>query len=155
MNATIDKFVNAKNIALIGVSVVKQKFGNFLMTELTKKGYTIFPVHPTLKEVNGVKCYSDVNELPDYVTNLILVVQPTVTEQIVSQLKGSPIKRVWMHKGAGKGSASAAAIKICKELGIEVVYGFCPMMFFSRSGMHSIHFWLRKKFGEVPAEFAK
>ena len=155
MNATIEKFVNDKNIALIGVSIVKQKFGNFLMTELAKKGYTIFPVHPTLKEVNGMKCYADINELPDQVTNLILVVQPTVTEQIVSHLKGSSIKRVWMHKGAGKGTASPAAIKICKDLGIEVVYGFCPMMFFSRSGMHSIHFWLRKKFGEVPAEFAK
>lgn len=155
MNATIEKFVNDKNIALIGVSIVKQKFGNFLMTELAKKGYTIFPVHPTLKEVNGMKCYADINELPDHVTNLILVVQPTVTEQIVAQLKDSSIERVWMHKGSGKGTASAAAIKICKEQGIEVVYGFCPMMFFSRSGMHSIHFWLRKNFGKLPAEFAK
>ena len=155
MNAIIEKFVNDKNIALIGVSTAKQKFGNYLLTELTKKGYGIFPVHPTLKEVNGMKCYGDIFELPDHVTNLILVVQPTVTEQIVAQLKGSSIKRVWMHKGAGKGSASAAAIKTCNDMGIEVVYGFCPMMFFSRSGMHSIHFWLRKKFGEVPAEFAK
>jgi len=155
MKATIEKFINDKNIALIGVSVVKQKFGNFLMTELTKKGYTIFPVHPTLKEVNGVKCYAAINELPGNVTNLILVVHPTVTEQIVSQLKGSSIKRVWMHKGAGKGTASPAAIKTCKDLGIEVIYGFCPMMFFSRSGMHGLHFWFRKTFGEVPVEFAK
>jgi uncharacterized protein len=155
MNATIDKFVNDKNIALIGVSVVKQKFGNYLLTELTKKGYTVFPVHPTLKEIDGIKCYADINELPEQVTNLILVVQPAVTEQIVSQLKGSSIKRVWMHKGAGKGTASPAAIKICKDLGIELVYGFCPMMFFLGTGMHGFHFWLRKTFGEVPVEFVR
>lgn len=155
MNAVIEKFVSDKNIALIGVSTDKQKFGNALLAELTKKGYNVFPVHPTLAEIDGIKCYSDVKTLPDYVTNLVLVVKPQVSEQIIYQLKDSPIQRVWMHRGAGKGSASAAAIEACKEIGIEVVYGFCPMMFFSPSGLHSFHFWLRKKFGKVPVEYLK
>jgi len=153
MKAIIEKFVSDKNIALIGVSANKQKFGNALLQELTKKGYTIFPVHPSLTEVNGVKCYPDVETLPDYVTNLIIVVKPEMTETIVSQLNDSSIRRVWMHRGSGKGVASTAAIETCRKSGIEVVYGFCPMMFFSPSGIHSFHFWLRKKVGKVPAEF--
>ena len=56
MNAVIEKFVSDKNIALIGVSANNQKFGNILLVELTKKGYTVFPVHPELSEVNGIKC---------------------------------------------------------------------------------------------------
>jgi uncharacterized protein len=154
MNTIIEKFVSDKNIALIGVSKDKQKFGNALLSELTKKGYTVFPVHPTLKEVNGLKCYPEIKTLPDYVTNLILVVKPEVTEQIIPQLKDSSIQRVWMHRGAGKGSASAVAIETCEKIGIEVVYGFCPMMFLNPSGIHSFHFWLRKNFGKVPAEFS-
>jgi len=153
MKAIIEKFVGDKNIALIGVSADKQKFGNALLHELTKKGYTVFPVHPTLAEVEGIKCYQDVKTLPDYVTNLLIVVKPTNTETIVRQLEDSSIQRVWMHRGAGKGAASATAIETCKENGLEVVHGFCPMMFFSPSGIHSFHFWLRKKFGKVPAEF--
>jgi len=155
MNTIIEKFVRDKNIALIGVSSDKQKFGNAIVAELTKKGYTIFPVHPTLAEVDGMKCYPDVESLPDYVTNLILVVKPQITEQIIPQLKNSSIQRVWMHRGAGKGSASVAAIEACKNNGIEVVYGFCPMMFLAPSGIHNFHFWLRKNFGKVPAEFSK
>lgn len=155
MNDIIEKFVSDKNIALIGVSMDKKKFGNAIMTELTKKGYSVFPVHPTLTKVNGIKCYPGIKTLPDHVTNLILIVKPEITEQIVSQLKDSSIQRVWMHRGAGKGSASAAAIEACNENGIEAVYGFCPMMFFSPSGIHSFHFWLRKKFGKVPAEYIK
>lgn len=155
MNTIIEKFVSDKNIALIGVSKDKQKFGNALLIELTKKGYTVFPVHPTIEEVNGSKCYPGIKTLPDYVTNLILVVKPEVTEQIIPQLKDSSIQRVWMHRGAGKGSASAVAIEACEKSGIKVVYGFCPMMFLNPSGIHRFHFWLRKNFGKVPAEFSK
>ena len=155
MNTIIDGFVSDKNIALIGVSADKTKFGNALLSELTKKGYTVFPVHPSLPEIEGIKCYTDVKLLPGHVTNLILVVKPAVTEHIIPQLKGSSILSVWMHKGAGQGSGSAAAIEACKEIGIEVVHGFCPMMFFSPSGIHRFHFWLRKKFGKVPAGFTK
>jgi len=153
MKAIIEKFVGDKNIALIGVSANKQKFGNAVLHELTKKGYTVFPVHPSLNEVEGIKCVPDVKTLPENVTNLIVVVNPLATEQLIPQLKGSSIKRIWMHRGVGKGSGSAAAIEACKENGIEVVYGFCPMMFFSPSGIHGFHFWMRKKFGKIPAEF--
>ena len=153
MKAIIEKFVSDKNIALIGVSATKQKFGNALLHELMKKGYTVFPVHPSLTEVEGIKCFPDVKTLPENVTNLVVVVNPLATELIIPQLKDSSIKRIWMHRGIGKGSGSATAIESCKETGIEVVYGFCPMMFFSPSGIHSFHFWMRKKFGKVPAGF--
>ena len=49
MNTIIEKFVSDKNIALIGVSSDKKKFGNMLLLELTKKGYTVFPVHPIIR----------------------------------------------------------------------------------------------------------
>ena len=153
MNTIIEKFTSDRNIALIGVSSDQKKFGNAILRELVKKGYTLFPVHPSLKEVEGIHCIPDVHSLPENVTNLILIVNPAASEQIVSRLGDSPIRRVWMHRGSGKGSASSAAIDSCRTAGIEVVYGFCPMMFFSPSGIHQMHFWLRKKFGNVPAEF--
>ena len=155
MNTIIERFVSDKNIALIGVSSDKKKFGNMLLLELTKKGYTVFPVHPDLGEIEGIRCIPDVKNLPGHVTNLILVVKPEVTARIIGQLKDSPIQRVWMHKGAGAGSGSPEAIEACNGNGIEAVHGFCPMMFFAPSGFHSFHFWLRKKFGKVPEAFVK
>jgi predicted CoA-binding protein len=126
-----------------------------LLHELTKKGYTIFPVHPSLVEIEGVRCFPDIKALPGHVTNLLLVVKPQTTAQIIHELKDSSIQRVWLHKGAGAGSGSEASLEACKGNGIEVVHGFCPMMFLSPSGIHSFHFWLRKKFGKVPAGFVK
>ena len=155
MNPVIEKFKSDKNLALIGVSANKQKFGNTLLRELTKKGYTIYPVHPSLAEIDGIKCWPDLKSLPENVTNLLLVVRPESTVEIVAELKETHIRRVWMHRGAGKGSASPAAIEQCKTVGIEVVYGLCPMMFLATTGMHRFHYWLREKLGGVPEEFLK
>lgn len=134
MKNIIDQFINDKNIALIGVSKDPRKFGNALFKELTKRGYIVYPVHPEMKEVEGSKCYPTLDDLPDKVTNL-------------------RIKRVWMHRGMGSGSASIKAIEECKTKGIEVVYDFCPMMFVSPTGFHGFHFWMRKTFGKIPSEF--
>lgn len=149
----INRFVEDKNLALIGVSRKPQKFGNALVKELSKLGYTIYPVHPELEFVEGVKCYKSLDELPESVENVLLVVQPKATEEIVEGLNSNKIKRVWMHKGMGSGCSSIKAISTCKEKGIEVVYGFCPMMFLSHSGIHHFHLWMRKTFGKVPVEF--
>lgn len=149
----INHFVEDKNLALIGVSKNQQKFGNALSKELTKLGYTIYPIHPELEYAEGVKCYHSIDELPENVENLLLVVQPKATEEIVEGLKSNKIKRIWMHKGMGSGCSSIKAISTCKEKGIEVVYGFCPMMFLSDAGIHRFHLWMRKTFGKTPAEF--
>lgn len=153
MKKIIDQFISDKNIALIGVSKDQRKFGNVLFKELTKKGYTVFPVHPELKEVEGIKCFTTLDELPDKVKNLLLVVKPKATEEIVSRINPEKIKRVWMHKGMGNGAVSIPAIDECKKKEIEVVFGFCPMMFISPSGFHGFHLWMRKTFGTLPSEF--
>lgn len=153
MKKVIDRFVKDKNVALIGVSRNPQKFGNAVLKELSKKGYTVFPVHPEMKEAEGTKCFSSLDELPDNVNNLLLAVQPNVTEEIVSQIDAQKIHRIWMTKGVGKGSASEKAIMECKNKGIDVVYGFCPLMFFAPGGFHGFHLWMRKTFGKIPPEF--
>jgi predicted CoA-binding protein len=150
----IKKFIEEKDLALIGVSKNPNKFGNSLVKELNKLGYRIHPVHPQLKEVEGTKCYRSLNDLPEKVKNLILVVQPQATEEIIREINPAKIKRVWMHKGAGSGSSSPKAIQECREKGIEVVYGFCPMMFLAHTGIHRFHLWMRKTFGKIPQEAA-
>ncbi len=148
MKKIIDQFVSNKNVALIGVSKDKTKFGNALVKELSKKGYSVFPVHPELREAEGIKCYTSLDDLPENVNNLILAVQPKVTEEIVGVINPLKIQRIWI-----KGSASEQAIHECRNKGIEVVYGFCPLMFFTPGGVHGFHFWLRKTFGKLPPDY--
>jgi predicted CoA-binding protein len=61
------------------------------------------------------------------------------------------IPRVWLHKGLGPSSVSDEAVGLCKEHGIEVVDGACPMMFAEPVGwFHRMHRGERKLTGRLP-----
>jgi predicted CoA-binding protein len=152
MKKTIQEFLDAKDVAIAGASTNKDNFGRSLMNELSKSGYQVHPVNPGYKEIEGVACVDSVKDLPATVESLILAVPPALAEEIVQQCIGTSIKRVWMIKGVGRGAYSEKAHEVCKEHNIEVVYGFCPMMFFGK-GMHKFHLWMRKNFSKLPAEY--
>jgi predicted CoA-binding protein len=152
MKHIIQEFLNTKQLAIAGASNNKDNFGTSIMKELAQKGYETFPVNPKCEEIEGKTCVPSVRELPVEVENLILAVPASLSDEIIEQCLGTPIKRVWMIKGVGKGAYSEKAHQMCQEHGIDVVYGFCPMMFFGE-GLHKFHFWLRKTFGTLPGEY--
>jgi predicted CoA-binding protein len=152
MKEIIQAFVDQKKVAIAGASNNKENFGTSLLKELAKKDYEVFPVNPRCTDIEGRTCVPTVKELPPEVENLILAVPASLTDDIVEQCLGTPIKRVWMIKGVGKGAYSEKAHKLCEDNGIKVVYGFCPMMFFGE-GLHKFHFWMRKTFGTLPGEY--
>lgn len=153
MKATIETFISDKKVAIIGVSPRKENWGKALMVELVKKEYTVLPVNPKFEEIEGEKCYPSVSDLPAEIENVIIAVNPELAEEIIDQFEGSSIKRVWFQRGMGKGSYSEKAANKLREQGIEVIYGFCPLMFIGGGG-HKFHFWLRRNFGKTPAGFS-
>ncbi|HDS06610.1 MAG TPA: CoA-binding protein [Bacteroides sp.] len=152
MKQVIQEFLDGKQVAIAGASSKDTNFGKSLMQEFVKLGYTVYPVNPRCTEIDGTPCLGSVKDLPAGVENLILVVPPSVTDEIVDQCVGTPVRRIWMHRSMGRGAVSEDAIRVCKENGIDVVYGFCPMMFYGK-GMHKFHLWIRETFGKVPAEY--
>jgi predicted CoA-binding protein len=152
MKKIIEDFLNSKSIAIVGASTNKDNFGLSLLKELSKIGYRVHPVNPGYDEIEGLPCVDSVKELPEDVEGVILAVPPTLTEEIVMECVETPVKRVWMVKGVGKGAYSEAAHQVCSEHNIDVVYGFCPMMFFGK-GLHKFHLWMRKNFSKLPEEY--
>ncbi|HER07271.1 MAG TPA: CoA-binding protein [Bacteroides sp.] len=152
MKKVIQEFLDGKKVAIAGASNKDDNFGKSLMKEFVKLGYTVYPVNPRCDEVDGTPCLATVKDLPAEVENLILVVPPSLTDEIVDQSVGTSIRRVWMHRSLGRGAVSEDAIEVCRKHGIEVVHGFCPMMFYGK-GMHKFHLWIRETFGKVPAEY--
>jgi predicted CoA-binding protein len=155
MKNTINKFIASKHIAIAGISRTKKtNIGNVLLDELTKKGYQVYPINPNCEEINGVKCYHSIKDLPAEIDSLIIATNQNKTNDLIKEVKGSNIERVWMQKGAGKGSATPESISFCKENNIEYVYGLCPMMAYGTGG-HKFHFWVRKTMGRLPEEMKK
>jgi predicted CoA-binding protein len=121
----IKAFLNKKNgFAVVGASRDPQKYGHQVYKDLRNAAYRVYPINPNSNEVLGDKCYQGLESLPIKPDVVDIVVPPKITERIVETCKRLGITRVWMQPG----SESEAAIKFCKQNGIDVVYGVCVMI---------------------------
>ena len=148
----IDRFLAQRRIAVAGVSRNPHKFGNVLFRELKQRGYDVIPLNPTLKEFEGTPCFANLMEVPQAVEGLLIVTPATSAVHFIEDAIKSGVRRVWLHKGAGgAGSVSPEAVRLCRENGIDVVDGACPMMFLQPSGfVHQLHRWWLLVTGTLP-----
>jgi predicted CoA-binding protein len=120
----IDEFVNRRQWAVVGASRDRSKYGNRVFRSLRAAGYVVYPVNPKGGELEGLKVYPTLADLPEPPEVIDLVVPPVVTEQIVRQAHQLGLTRIWMQPGA----ESEAAIAYCRAHGIQVVYHACAMI---------------------------
>ncbi len=124
MQELIEDFINRRVWAVVGASHNPAKYGYKIVRDLTAAGYKIYPVNPKGGEINGIKVYPSLRDLPEKPEVVDIVVPPEVTEEIVKECKELGLTRVWMQPGA----ESEEAIRYCEENGIKVVYGVCAMI---------------------------
>ncbi|MCX7654679.1 MAG: CoA-binding protein [Fervidobacterium sp.] len=93
----IDKI---KKIALIGATKNKEKFGNIILKDLVKKGYIVFPVNPNYEEIEGIKTYRSVQELPKDVELLVFVVPPQIGLEEMKKAYKFGFRKFWFQPGA-------------------------------------------------------
>ena len=92
-------------------------------------GYQVFPVNPRASEVEGVTCYPDLDSVPVELQGLVIAAPPEAAESLVEDCIRLGIRRVWMHRSFGPGSVSDEASLRCREAGIALIPGACPMMY--------------------------
>ena len=115
---------------MTGVSRTPQDHGaNRVYRRLRERGYEVFAVNPNAREVEGDRCYPDLRSIPDGVQAVVIGTRPEVGETTMRECVELGIKHVWMHRGAGEGSVSAAATRFGREHGVTVIDGGCPLMF--------------------------
>ncbi len=145
---TIEEFLSNRDIAVIGASSNKKKFGNIVFDALQKKQYNVYPVNPKGENINGLKCYPDIFALPDNVKNAVFITKPNVTFTIVKQIcDRGIIKYMWFLQG----SENQEAIILAEQNGIKVVQGECILMYIKPYGFpHGIHRLINNMPGKSP-----
>ena len=124
-----DEFLAQKRIAVAGVSRRSGEAGNLIYRKLRDTGHEVFATNPRTEEVEGDTCYPDLESIPGGVDAVVIATPPAASEEVVRQCSALGISRVWMHRSFGQGSVSEPAVDYCREHGISVVPGACPMMF--------------------------
>jgi len=144
---TVSDFVSQRTLALVGMSRSGRKFCNAAYKELAAKGLTLHAVHPVAKEIDGVRCWPSLLELPEAVGGVLVCVPPAQAERVVQEAHAAGIPRVWLQQG----SESPAAVRFCEEHGMAVVQGECILMFAEPAAlMHRLHRWIWGLLGKLP-----
>ena len=142
--AALGEFLRLPTLAVIGVSADQKKFGNIVYRALVERGVTVYPVHRSLTEVEGVKCFQRIEDLKGKIEGVVTVVPPAETERMMESCAEAGVKAVWMQQG----SESPAAIEAARQLGMRVVSGECILMYLEPvAAIHGVHRWVKKLFG--------
>jgi len=77
-NHPLSYFFNPKSIAIIGASATVGKVGSNVLKNILNSGYKgkIYPVNPKAKEINGIKAYKSILEVPDDEIDIAIFVIP-------------------------------------------------------------------------------
>lgn len=148
----ITEFLENKNIVVVGVSRNSQDYSRNLFKELqTKFGYNATPVNPNISEIDGHKCYSSVEDITTPLNSAIILTPSITLVNIVQDCISKGIRHIWIYNGNENDEHLRSSIEICKENGVNLVYGFCPLMFLPGTAFpHKVHGTLAKIFGKYP-----
>jgi predicted CoA-binding protein len=147
----IDDFLAAKRVAIIGVSRNAKDFTRILFREFRRRGYDAIPVNPGVADVEGVRCYANVQDIEPRVDRAVLLTPAAKSERVARECDAAGVRRLWLYRATGAGAVSPGALKLCQDRCIPVVAGECPFMFFPGTQWpHRLHGCCRKIFGTYP-----
>lgn len=144
---SIQAFLQQPQIAVVGVSRNKNKFGNVVYNTLKKKGMHVLPVNPHLTHFEGDTCYSSIQTLPADVKALFVNTPPENTIKIVEEAVKRGMEHIWLQQGA----ANTAVLNYLADKGVNVVNDRCILMFAEPvRSFHRVHKFLSKVTGNYP-----
>jgi hypothetical protein len=98
-----------KTVAVIGASNNRQKFGNRAVRAYLREGYTVIPINPHEPEVEGIKAYRSVLDVPGTIDMASFYVPPEIGELVIDEVAQKQIPEVWLNPGADSDALVARA----------------------------------------------
>ena len=89
-----------KVVAVVGASSNRSKFGNRAVRAFHQQGYTVVPINPHETEVEGLRAYASVLDVPGTVDMASLYVPPDIGIQVIEEIARKGIAEVWLNPGA-------------------------------------------------------
>ncbi len=132
-------FNKTDQIAVIGVSRNKNKFGHQVFKFLKNNDYPVVPVHPNAETILDDTCYNSIASLPSSIEKAIVLTPPKETDSILAQLADKGIKKVWIQQMA----QSKESKSIAENLSMDAVFNQCILMYAEPvKGIHAFHRWV-------------
>lgn len=112
-----------KIVAVIGASSNRSKFGNRAVRAFLQQGYTVIPVNPHEAEIEGLKAYASVLDVPGPIDMATFYVPPEIGSRVIGEMAQKQIPEVWLNPGSESDAliAQARALQIQPIIACSIV----------------------------------
>jgi uncharacterized protein len=105
-------------LAVIGASADRSKFGNKAVRAYRDQGWEVYPINPSVPDVEGLPAYPSVAAVPvDRLDRVSFYVPPRVGLKIIEELTPERVDEVWLNPG----SESAELVERAEARGLIVI----------------------------------
>ena len=112
-----------KIVAVVGASSHRHKFGNKAVRGFQRQGFTVIPINPHEAEIEGLKAYRSVLDVPGPIDMATLYIPPAEGLDVLLEVAEKRIQEVWINPGAD----TPEVIQRARELGLEPIVA-CSLM---------------------------
>lgn len=105
------------NVAIIGASNDREKFGNKAVRSYVAHGHVVFPVnlHETL--IEGQRVYRSILDVPGVLDATLVYVQPHITLRLLPDIAKKGPGQLFLNPG----SEDDAVVDLARKLGLEAI----------------------------------
>ena len=106
-----------KTVAVIGASSNREKWGNKAVRAFAQQGYTVYPVNPIEPEVEGLKAYASINDVPVRPQKISVYVPPQRLVSLLPDIASRGCDELFLNPG----TESAEVLAECERLGLNAI----------------------------------
>lgn len=105
-------------VVVLGASSDRAKFGNISVRAHVQQGYEVFPVNPKADEVEGIRAYASITDVPAKSVNRITVyLPPKIVLSVLEDIANLTHDELYLNPGTESDEVLAKA----EELGLDPI----------------------------------
>ncbi|QPC85153.1 CoA-binding protein [Phototrophicus methaneseepsis] len=126
-----DVLAQARTIAVVGHSDNPGRTSYQIARYLRNAGYTVYPVNPTVREIDGQPSYASLADVPEPIDIVNVFRRSEYVADVVDEAIDVGAKAIWTQLGVVDNAAGQRAL----EAGIDVAMNRCIKVEHARLGV--------------------
>jgi predicted CoA-binding protein len=105
-------------VAVLGASADRSKFGNKSVRAHLQQGYDVYPINPRGGEIEGLKVYESLADVPvERLTRISVYLPPQIGLKMLDEVVAKGCDEFWLNPG----SDSDEVVTKARELGLDPI----------------------------------
>lgn len=101
-----------KSIAIVGASNNRAKFGNQAVRDYAARGFQVYPINPTEREIEELPCFADIGSLPARPDIVSLYLPPVKVLELLPAIAAKGCDLLFLNPGTESPEVIARAAQL-------------------------------------------